>query len=102
MQLCAAYHIPHSHFLGAGSGGRWTALDRAKALSWQEYEQSVCDGCGTRSAEWDPELGGSRFAYVSEPVRCVGCELIEMEREQVPSGAEGRGVKIGLRPRRGP
>ncbi|MFE0640152.1 hypothetical protein [Streptomyces sp. NPDC058877] len=101
MQLCASYGIPHSQYLGADTGGRWTALDRAKALAWQAYQRATCDGCGTRMAEWDPELGGDRFAYVPEPVRCVGCELIEMEREQVPSGAEGRGVKIGLRPREG-
>ncbi|MFJ4412976.1 hypothetical protein [Streptomyces sp. NPDC088925] len=47
-------------------------------------------------SEWEED----RFAYVPEPQRCPGCELIEMEREQVPQGAEGRGVKIGLRPRK--
>ncbi|GAA3371190.1 hypothetical protein GCM10020367_20850 [Streptomyces sannanensis] len=59
----------------------------------------MCEGCGTRAAEWDEQAGGDRFAYVSETHRCPGCELIAMEQEQVPEGAEGRGVKIGLRPR---
>ncbi|MET9318808.1 hypothetical protein ABZX75_01200 [Streptomyces sp. NPDC003038] len=99
MQLCASYGIPHSHFSGAGDG-RWSALDRAKALAYLAYTQASCDGCGTRAAEWDEGMGGDRFAYVPEPYRCPGCELIEMEREQVPDGAEGRGMKIGLRPRK--
>ncbi|MEU2755296.1 hypothetical protein [Streptomyces albidoflavus] len=97
--MCASYGIPHSQFLGADTGGRWTALDRAKALAYAAFDRSVCEGCGTRMAEWDEDAGGDRFAYVPEPQRCPGCELIEMERDQVPQGAEGRGVKIGLRPR---
>jgi hypothetical protein len=100
MAVCKAYGIPHSQFLGADTAGRWTALDRAKAVAYAVFEQTVCASCGTRHAEWDPEQGGSRFAYVAEPSRCPGCELIEMEREQVPDGPDGRGVKIGLRPRR--
>lgn len=100
MELCHAYGIPHSHFTGAGDG-RWSALDRAKSLAYLAFQRSVCDGCGTRQAEWDEQqAGGDRFAYVAEPVRCPGCELIEMEREQIPQGAEGRGVKIGLVPRK--
>ena len=98
MDLCHAYGIPHSQFLGAGDG-RWTAYDRAKALAFVAYTRAVCEGCGTRGPEWDPDGGGHRFAYVTETSRCPGCELIEMEREQVPEGPEGRGVKIGLRPR---
>ncbi|WP_228718401.1 hypothetical protein [Kitasatospora acidiphila] len=99
MELADRYGIPHSQLTGAGSG-RWTALDRAKALAFLAYRRHVCDGCGTRAAEWDERAGGDRFAYVAETVRCPGCELVEMERERVPDGAEGRGVKIGLRPRK--
>ncbi|MFJ7422731.1 hypothetical protein ACIQXD_29630 [Streptomyces uncialis] len=83
-----------------GSGdGRWTVLDRHKALAYLALERATCDGCGTRSEEWVPDAGGHRFAYVTETSRCPGCELVEMERAQVPDGADGRGVKIGLRPR---
>ncbi|WP_329317998.1 hypothetical protein [Streptomyces sp. NBC_01262] len=98
--MCASYGIPHSKFLGAGDG-RWTGLDRAKAVAYLAYTRAVCEGCGTRAAEWDDESGGDRFAYVPFTSRCPGCELIEMEREQVPEGAEARGVKIGLKPREG-
>ncbi|GAA1353527.1 hypothetical protein ACFPK5_28735 [Streptomyces beijiangensis] len=100
MELCHAYGIPHSQFTGAGDGRRWSARDRAKALAYLVSLRAVCTGCGTRGAEWDPDAGGDRFAYITEPSRCPGCELIEMEREQVPEGPEGRGVKIGLRPRK--
>lgn len=99
MELCHSYGMPHSQFMGVGDG-RWTALDRAKALAWLAYTRAVCSGCGTRADEWRLELGGDRFAYVTDSSTCPGCELLAMEREQVPDGPEGRGVKIGLKPRR--
>lgn len=99
MELCHTYGMPHSQLMGAGDG-RWTALDRAKALAWLAYTRAVCGGCGTRMDEWRPELGGDRFAYVTDSHTCPGCELLAMEREQVPDGPDGRGVKIGLKPRR--
>ncbi|MEU8919516.1 hypothetical protein AB0D10_01095 [Kitasatospora sp. NPDC048545] len=95
MELCERYHIPHSQLMGAATG-RWTALDRDKALAWAAHQRDVCQGCGTRPQEWDPDQGGDRHAYVAQTHRCLGCELIEMEQEQVPDGTEGRGVKIGL------
>ncbi|MEU1307826.1 hypothetical protein ABZ419_02865 [Streptomyces cinnamoneus] len=85
-------------FLGAGDG-RWTDTDRAKALAYAAYRRSVCGGCGTRAAEWDESAGGERFAYVTTTVRCVGCELISREQDQVPDGPDGYGVRIGLVPR---
>ncbi|MFF0741516.1 hypothetical protein ACFYVL_14065 [Streptomyces sp. NPDC004111] len=96
--MCDRFHIPHSLFLGAGDG-RWSEADRAKALAFEAYRRSVCDQCGTRAAEWDEEQGGDRYAYVTTTVRCVGCELITAEQDQVPEGADGYGVRIGLVPR---
>ncbi|MHA7956314.1 hypothetical protein ACX9I7_00960 [Streptomyces sp. L500] len=32
-------------------------------------------------------------------VRCVGCELIAREQDQVPDGPDSYGVRIGLVPR---
>ncbi|MET9964789.1 hypothetical protein ABZZ80_02370 [Streptomyces sp. NPDC006356] len=34
-----------------------------------------------------------------DTVRCPGCELVEQERDQVPDGRPGYGVKIQLLPR---
>lgn len=98
LELCDRYRIPHSFFLGAGDG-RWSETDRAKALAYEAYRASVCANCGTRAAEWDEAQGGDRYAYVTTTVRCVGCELITAEQEQVPDGADGYGVRIGLVPR---
>jgi hypothetical protein len=98
MELCERYGIPHSQFTGAGEG-RWSALDRAKAMAFLAYQRATCSGCGTRLEEWRPEHGGDRFAYVVDSHTCPGCELVEMERDQTPDGPEGRGVKIGLTPR---
>lgn len=89
--------MPHSAFLGGD--GRWTQLDRAKALAWVEWQRATCTECRTRLAEWDPERGGDRHAYVPDTVRCPGCELVEQERGQVPTDRAGYGVKIQLLPR---
>ncbi|MEK2479533.1 hypothetical protein [Streptomyces noursei] len=98
LELCDRWGIPHSQFLGVGDG-RWSQTDRAKALAFAAYQRVVCDQCGTRSAEWDEEQGGDRFAYVTTTVRCPGCELIAHEQDQVPEGSDGYGVRIGLVPR---
>ncbi|GGV02463.1 hypothetical protein GCM10010211_82250 [Streptomyces albospinus] len=59
----------------------------------------MCPECQTRLAEWDPQRGGDRHAYVTDTLRCPGCELIEQERDQVPTDSSGYGVKIQLLPR---
>lgn len=59
----------------------------------------MCPDCRTRLDEWDPATGGHQHAYVTDTVRCPGCELIAQERHQVPEGRAGYGVKITLLPR---
>ncbi|WP_407286423.1 hypothetical protein [Streptomyces sp. BP-8] len=97
LELCAAYGIPHSQFLGGD--GRWSELDRAKALAWAEWQRAVCPECHTRLEEWDRQRGGDPHAYVTSTLRCPGCELIEQERDHVPTDRSGYGVKIQLLPR---
>ncbi|MFI1830705.1 hypothetical protein ACH41E_30350 [Streptomyces sp. NPDC020412] len=98
LELCERFRIPHSAFLGGD--GRWTALDRAKAMAWAEWRRSVCPECHTRLEEWDRRRGGDPHAYVTDTLRCPGCELIEQERDHVPHDRSGYGVKIQLLPRR--
>jgi hypothetical protein len=97
LELCEKYRIPHSQLLGGD--GRWTALDRAKALAWAEWQRAVCPECHTRLEEWDQGRGGDPHAYVTDTLRCPGCELIEQERDHVPGDRSGYGVKIQLLPR---
>ena len=97
LELCDRWGIPHSQFLGGD--GSWTELDRAKALAWHQWQRVVCGECRTRLAEWDPQQGGDRHAYIPDTIRCPGCELIEQERDQVPNDRSGYGVKIQLLPR---
>nr|WSZ96826.1 hypothetical protein OH820_15195 [Streptomyces sp. NBC_00857] len=59
----------------------------------------MCAECHTRIDEWDSERGGDPFAYVTDTVRCPGCELIEQERDHVPHDRSGYGVKVQLLPR---
>ncbi|MDQ8707866.1 hypothetical protein RCO28_36170 [Streptomyces sp. LHD-70] len=63
------------------------------------WQRSICPDCRTRLAEWDATQGGDPHAYVPDTVRCPGCEVIEQERDQVPDGRPGYGVKIQLLPR---
>ncbi|MFE4535797.1 hypothetical protein ACFRKB_12030 [Streptomyces scopuliridis] len=97
LELCERFQIPHSQFLGGD--GRWSDLDRAKALAWADWQRSVCPECRTRLEEWDRTRGGDPHAYVTDTLRCPGCELIEQERDHVPQDRSGYGVKIQLLPR---
>jgi hypothetical protein len=89
MAVCAAYQIPHSHFLGGPL--RWSAADREKAIWWHLREQERCGSCGTRRIEWDE----SRHAYSAKKVRCRGCELKEGAEKSITK-ADGKGVRIEL------
>jgi hypothetical protein len=76
MRFCNDNGIPHSVFLE-----KWSDEDRAKAIAWMIYSAQVCGMCGTSEWEWDPDEGGSRFAY--EPVEeiCPGCEKKDWARD---------------------
>lgn len=95
--MCERFGIPHSRFLGGD--GSWSALDREKALAWREWQRWSCGECGTRPDDWDPGRGGHRDAYIADTVRCPGCERIAQERDLVPDGRPGYGVKVALLPR---
>lgn len=84
--------IPHSVFLS------WDDDDQAKALAWERERSKVCSICGSRLEEWDESCGGDRHAYVSESVRCPGCELLDIHREHLDP-EESKGVRITLVPR---
>lgn len=89
MAVCAAYRIPHSQFLA------WPEDDRDKALWWHAREAERCPHCGTRAAEWDPEQGGDRRAYVAEQVVCRGCQQLEARRAAAKT-ADAHGVQFVL------
>lgn len=89
MAVCAAYGIPHSEFLA------WPDDDRDKALWWHAREAERCPSCGTRPAEWDPEQGGDRRAYVAEKIVCRGCQQLEARRD-ASKEQEAHGVQIVL------
>lgn len=52
---------------------RWVDTDRAKAMAYRIEKASKCSMCGTAQWEWDPEQGGSKFAYEAVGVHCQGC-----------------------------
>lgn len=94
LAVCERYQISHSHFLGGPDV--WTVLDREKAKQYAAWIAEQCPSCGTRERDWKPEMGGNRFAFVGDAYRCPGCELKEMERENLPDDAKG--IHVGLVP----
>lgn len=89
LQFCHENGLPHSQFL------TWSPDDRAKTLAYMLEKGERCVMCGTAGWEWDPDQGGSRFAY--EPVErfCQGCYI-----KQVTSEESGRnpGITVELAP----
>lgn len=77
MEYCEEKAIPHSEFLT-----RWLPEDRAKVLAVRMERASKCQRCGTSEWEWARD----RFAYEPVPIRCTGCHLIDVAREDVKPG----------------
>lgn len=75
--------IPHSAFLS------WSEDDQDAALAFMRAKTELCS-CGTRAAEWEAD----RFAYTGTIWRCPGCELLELERQNIPENAKG--MHVGL------
>ncbi len=94
LALCHDRGIPHSRFLS------WAELDQDKALAYAAYKASVCQGCGTRAAEWEPEKGGDKHAYAAATSTCPGCQVRgDLERHLSDSGLEVSGRYVVLLPR---
>ncbi len=94
MDYCGPAGIPHSHFLGGPLV--WHQDDRDKALVWQQRHYELCQSCGTRHADFDPEQGGHPRAFVATIKGCPGCATIENARERMEKKV-GPGDSIGLR-----
>lgn len=90
LELCDRWGIPHSRF--RGGDGRWTRLDRAKALAYRDYQRSVCPQCGTRAEEWQDD----EDAYAATVQKCPGCEVIADTQAGLPQSEHG--LKVGLIP----
>jgi hypothetical protein len=58
----------------------------------------VCPQCGTREADWDPDLGGDPYAYLASVHKCFGCEEIQRAQKDIPDGSAAAGLKVVLLP----
>lgn len=94
LALCRQYRIPHSQFLGVGTG-TWSEHDRAKALAYEEYLRSICPQCGTRESEWVDEQGNYVDAYIAITHKCHGCEEVALKQKEIPEQA-APGMKVLL------
>lgn len=92
MTYCAPKGIPLSTFLS------WSDVDQDEALAWQAWESRRCQDCGTHREDWDPLVGGSRYAHHAEISTCQGC----VERQRAEDSQEvkggGRGIHVRLAP----
>ena len=89
MDYCGPRGIPLSVFLD------WPVEDQDAALAWQSLENARCPGCGTRTVDWEPELGGSRTAWTPSIRVCQGCVQLERTRDQ-HADSKFRGLHIEL------
>lgn len=82
--MAEKYGVPHSVYMD------WEPADQAKAIAFLFHQGEKCSLCGTAEWEWDPEQGGSRFAY--EPVEkvCMGC----YKKHGMGSDAPGTSVTL--------
>lgn len=87
LAYCVPLGLPHSEFLS------WEDEDQDKALAYLRDKATVCGGCGTRPREW----AGDRFAFVAQHSVCPGCEVLEMEPDNVHENQKG--VRYFLVPR---
>lgn len=87
LDYCVPLALPHSEFLS------WDEEDQDKALAHLRYQASVCNGCGTRKDEWSED----RFAYVAQSDRCLGCEVLAQEKDNLPE--DTKGIRLFLVPR---
>lgn len=98
LELCETYRIPHSQFLGLGTG-RWTARDREKALAYRAYQRTVCTNCGTRHEDWDHGHDGEEDAWAVSVTRCVGCQVLaDKQDELAKTDTDMHGLKLSLIP----
>ena len=86
LAYCVPLGLPHSEFLS------WSDEDQDKALAFLRVRAETC-ACGTRREEWDND----RFAFVAESYTCPGCEVLEMEHDNIDK--DRKGVKTYLQPR---
>lgn len=74
----------------------WTDGDREHALALDEYERSLCDGCGQPKARaWHPHMAG-RFA--AGDIECQGCTALNdwVRQQSEAKTNEGRELKFYL------
>lgn len=76
----------------------WTAVDRALAEEFDEWQAGYCRSCGTRHEWWDPKKGGHRDAMIADFERCIGCEVKEQLQAQMPHDAKGLRVVLRVNP----
>ena len=93
MKVCKEYQIPHSVFLN-----EWDEEDRAKAMAYMIHEASTCSRCGTQPWEWDPDQGGSKFAYWPRESICRGCELKDWIQKDKSRNTDQPGRYVELVP----
>lgn len=98
LELCESYRIPHSQFLGVGTG-RWTQRDREKALAYRAYRSTICPQCGTRHDDWDHGHDDEHDRYAVSVQRCVGCQVIADKQDELrKTDTDMNGLKIALVP----
>lgn len=78
MAYCVPIGLDHEEFLS------WSEESQDKAMAFLRLRDETCE-CGTRLEEWEDD----RFAYVAHSWQCPGCEVLELEEDNIREDAKG-------------
>jgi hypothetical protein len=87
MAYCGPKGIPLSTFLS------WPVDDQQAALVWQAEESLKCPNCGTADWQWEQDPD---FAEPETRI-CIGCQMLDIERENNDKGKRAPGQQIRLK-----
>lgn len=88
--------FPPSVLWGVGDGKSWSTKDRRLVMAWQQYQNSLCGGCGhSRLLSSDPHYSGLWHAHDDE-VFCLACGAVDrLERKREKAKARPKpGAKL--------
>lgn len=89
MTYCFERGIPWSEWLE-----RWSQEDRARVIAYALEKAERCGMCGTAPWEWDPEQGGSKYAYEAHRHICFGCQHKDLAREEDDGRLAGMSIVL--------
>lgn len=91
MAICEKYKVNHSAFLD------WPEEDQDLAIAQHLRELDHCPRCHTSESKWQK----NRFAYKPEVRRCRGCEMRQLQEDDLQTQKGTAGMFVVMVPDEG-